>query len=190
MLEKRLRVAIIIGSTRQGRFGPTVANWLAAYAAERGDMEIDLIDLAEARLPEVMTDDTPPAVAALAPRLAAADAFIVVTPEYNHGYPAALKTAIDWYQDEWKTKPVAFAAYGGVSGGLRAVEQLRQVFAELHAPTVRDAVSFHGAWEQFDAAGKPRNIERSARAATTMLRRLAWWGETLREARGRRPYPA
>src|SRR5690606_5287867 len=104
--------------------------------------------------------------------------------EYNHGYPAALKLAIDWLRDEWRAKPVGFVAYGGISGGLRAVEQLRLVFAELHAMTVRDVVSFHNAWDLFDAAGMPRDPEGCAAAARGMLDQLAWWARALHDARG------
>ena len=91
----------------------------------------------------------------MTPRLAAADAFVVVTPEYNHSYPAPVKTLIDWHFTEWQAKPVGFVSYGGMSGGLRAVEHLRGVFAELHAVTVRDTVSFHGAWDRFGPDAPP-----------------------------------
>lgn len=120
---------------------------------------------------------------AFAERVAAADAFVVVTPEYNHAYPASLKLAIDWLKVEWSRKPVAFVSYGGISGGLRAVEQLRLVFAELHAMTVRDTVSFHMARGKFDDAGKPTDAVGAERAATTMLDHLAWWARALRAAR-------
>ena len=102
--------------------------------------------------------------------LGLADAFVVVTPEYNHGYPAPLKELIDSVNAEWQAKPVAFVSYGGVSGGLRAVEQLRLVFAELHAVTIRDSVSFPGAWEQFDESGVLRNPERLTEIWTLCLR--------------------
>src|SRR5215475_9237501 len=121
-------------------------------------------------------------------RIGACDAFLVVTPEYNHGYPAPLKALIDSVGAEWQAKPVAFVSYGGVSGGLRAVEQLRQVFAELHAVTVRDAVSFAGAWEQFDANGALRSPERAERSMEAMLRRLRWWAAALANARRAVPY--
>jgi len=186
--EQTHRIAVIIGSTREGRFGPTVAQWLKDQAAQRGDMAVDLIDLAEAGLPEVFTQKEPPAVTQLGARLRAADAFVVVTPEYNHGYPAALKTAIDWFQEEWHAKPVGFVSYGGASGGSRAIEQLRQVFAEVHATTVRDAVSFINAWEAFDAHRQPVQAQAWAKRAKTLLDRLAWWSAALREARAKRPY--
>ncbi|HVL77150.1 MAG TPA: NAD(P)H-dependent oxidoreductase [Noviherbaspirillum sp.] len=184
------RVALIIGSTREGRFGPTVARWLHSQVRARGDMEADLIDLADAGLEQAFARAEPSAVASLGARLHAADAFLIVTPEYNHGYPAPLKTAIDWYQTQWHAKPVGFVSYGGISGGLRAVEQLRQVFAELHATTVRDAVSFPNAWEQFDERGELLEQERYARRASVMLERLLWWSEALRAARRKRAYPA
>jgi NAD(P)H-dependent FMN reductase len=183
-----LKLAIIIGSTRQGRFAPTVANWIAGQAIQRNDMQVNLIDLAEARLPDVLSREPSPEVAAITPQLEEADAFVVVTPEYNHSFPAPLKTAIDWHFTAWRAKPVAFVSYGGISGGLRAVEQLRQVFAELHAVTVRDTVSFHGAWVQFDSDGRPKEPDRYEKTAKTMLDQLAWWGISLRDARNQRPY--
>jgi NAD(P)H-dependent FMN reductase len=185
---KRLQLAIIIGSTRQGRFAPTVANWFSGQATQRDDMTVDLIDLAEARLPDVLSESPGPEVAAITPRLDGADAFVVVTPEYNHSFPAPLKTAIDWHFKVWRAKPIGFVSYGGMGGGLRAVEQLRQVFAELHAVTVRDSVSFHGAWAQFDPEGRPKDPGSYERTAGAMLDQLAWWGYALREARAQRPY--
>jgi NAD(P)H-dependent FMN reductase len=184
----RLLLTIIIGSNRQGRFAPNVANWFAGQAGRRDDMMVDVIDLAEARLPDVLADKPAPEVAAITPRLANADAFAVVTPEYNHSFPAPLKSAIDWHFKEWRAKPVGFVSYGGIGGGLRAVEQLRQVFAGLHAVAVCDTVSFHGAWTQFDSEGRLKDPERYERAAQSMLDQLAWWGRALREARGKRPY--
>jgi NAD(P)H-dependent FMN reductase len=189
MPEEPLRLAIIIGSTRAGRFAPTVAGWFVDLARRRDDMIVDVVDLAEARLPDVLTQPPPTEVAVLSLRLAASDAFVVVTPEYNHSFPAPLKSAIDWHHEEWRAKPVAFVCYGGRSGGLRAVEHLRQVFAELHATTVRDTLSFHLAWSQFDADGQPKNGDHAERAARSLLDQLAWWGLALRHARQTRPYP-
>ncbi len=90
----------------------------------------------------------------------------------------------------WHAKPVGFICYGGRSGGLRAVEQLRVVFAELHTVTVRETVSFHGASVQFDQRGVPREAEAVNTAAGILLDQLAWWACTLREARSVRPYGA
>src|SRR6478736_2217180 len=147
MPEQPLQVAIITGSTREGRFGHVPARWFAARAAQRDDMVIDDIDLAQIDLPFVLPRHPAAEVKAYTERIDRADAFVVVTPEYNHGYPASLKQAIDVARAEWHAKPVGFVSYGGLSGGLRAVEQLRQVFAELHTVTIRDTLSFHGGWQ-------------------------------------------
>ncbi|HEY8525674.1 MAG TPA: NAD(P)H-dependent oxidoreductase [Acidimicrobiales bacterium] len=178
-----LRLAVIVGSTRDGRFGHVVARWFAGQVRTRRDMDLDVIDLAEVELPAAHPSGPTPALDAYLARLDRADAFAIVTPEYNHGYPASLKHAIDLARDEWKAKPVGFVSYGGISGGLRAVEQLRQVFPELHATTVRDTVSFAWASRAFDEAGEPLDAAGCNAAAQTMLDQLAWWGRVLRNAR-------
>jgi NAD(P)H-dependent FMN reductase len=192
MSEQPLNVLVIVGSTRAGRFGPTVADWLRGELADRTDMAVDVLDAAEAGHPEQLGGPdrpTPEPVRAADARIAAADAFIVITPEYNHSFPASLKTLIDWHYT-WQAKPVAFVSYGGMAGGLRAVEHLRAVFAEAHAVTVRDTVSFHDAWDRFDADGRPHDAAGCAAAAKTMLDQLAWWASALRTARAARPYAA
>jgi NAD(P)H-dependent FMN reductase len=180
MTDNALHLAIIIGSTRPGRFAPTVANWFVGQARQRDDLTLDVIDLAEPGLD----------ASAMSLRVAEADAFVVITPEYNHSFPAPLKNAIDWHSKEWHAKPIGFVSYGGVSGGLRAVEHLRQVFAELHAVTVQRTVSFHGVRAQFDQQGQPNEPDRYARAAESMLNQLVWWTRALRDARAARPYVA
>jgi NAD(P)H-dependent FMN reductase len=189
-MEDQIRVALIYGSTREGRFCDKVANWAAEEIMKNGRFAIEVVDpLVE--LPKLDHDHaTVPGHRSLVRRIAEADAFVVVTPEYNHGYPAPLKSLIDSVGAEWQAKPVAFVSYGGASGGLRAVEQLRQVFAELHTVTIRDAVSFAGAWEQFDELGKLRQPERARRAMSALLARLHWWAVALRNARTSLPYAA
>ncbi|WP_306362918.1 NADPH-dependent FMN reductase [Nocardia sp. CC227C] len=189
-----LRLAVVIGSTRTDRFGPTPARWIAEHASARTDFEVDVVDLADTRLPYVMNGDDdktlPAEVAALSPRLAAADAFVVVTPVYNRGYPAALKNAIDWFFDEWCAKPVGYVSYGGMGGGLFAVEQLRQVFNEVHAVSIRNAISFANFWDTWDENGRPIDTTATDGAAKSFLDQLAWWGHALRDARAARPYTA
>ncbi|MEV0697569.1 NAD(P)H-dependent oxidoreductase [Saccharopolyspora sp. NPDC050389] len=186
-----LRLAVIVGSTREGRFGPTVGTWFAGLAEERDDMTLDVIDLADHSLPSALSatpsNEALEVLSAVTPRLDDADAFVVVTPEYNHSYPAPLKTLIDWHYAQWRAKPVGFVSYGGLSGGLRAVEHLRPVFAELHAVTVREVVSLHLAWEQFDEDGRMKG-ESGPVAAKALLDQLAWWGNALRDARAESPY--
>lgn len=190
MSEPPLNVAVIVGSTRQGRFGPVVADWFAARAKTRPDMTVDLVDLADVELPRVHPRSQVPEIDAWLARVDRADGFVVVTPEYNHGYPASLKHAIDLAHFEWRAKPVGFVSYGGLAGGLRAVEQLRQVFAELHATTIRDTVSFHMAHGAFDESGQPVEPEGCSTAAEVLLDQLAWWAWALRRARHDRPYAA
>ncbi|MCC3775692.1 NADPH-dependent FMN reductase [Streptomyces sp. UNOB3_S3] len=195
MSQTPYRLAVVVASTREGRFGPTVAEWLAGQTARRDDIDVDVIDLGEHPLPVSLSKDPGPedaaALAAVTPRLAAADAFVVITPEYNHSYPASLKNLIDWHYTQWQAKPVAFVSYGGLSGGLRAVEHLRPVFAELHAVTIRETVSFHSPWGKLDASGRHLDEEAgelAAGAAKVMLDQLTWWAVSLREARAARPY--
>ncbi|NUR44129.1 MAG: NAD(P)H-dependent oxidoreductase [Streptomyces sp.] len=187
-----LHVTLIVGSNRHGRFGPVVAGWLLDQLRGRDDLIPEVVDVADVHLPTSLTP-TPEATAALAdvtPKLEGAEAFVVLTPEYNHSFPAALKNLIDWHFTEWQAKPVALVSYGGLAGGLRATEHLKQVFAELHAVTVRDTVSFHNAGASFDDTGRPKDPSGPEAAAKVMLDQLVWWGRSLREARAKRPYGA
>jgi len=183
-----IKLALIYGSTREGRFCDKVATWAANELWSRNDFRLDLIDPAELDLPPHHGQGSDKALGELRERLGNADAFIVVTPEYNHGYPAALKFLIDSAHREWQAKPVAFVSYGGISGGLRAVEQLRLVFAELHAVTIRDCVSFANPWHRFDADGRLIDAADARKAMATMASRLRWWAFVLREARQAAPY--
>lgn len=184
----RINLALIYGSTREGRYCDRVAQWAADQIGSRNEFTLDPIDPARLALPDRHEQAKSPAIVELKRRIDRADAFVIVTPEYNHGYPAPLKFLIDSVYDEWNAKPVGFVSYGGQSGGLRAVEQLRQVFAELHAVTVRDQVALVNVWEQVDAAGELRSPERANRAMATMLMQLNWWATALRDARKAVPY--
>lgn len=176
-MSTKIKIGVIYGSTREGRFCDKVAAWATLQIASKAGFEAVAID------PMQITESDE-----LRSRIGASDGFVVVTPEYNHGYPAPLKSLIDSVGAEWQAKPVAFVSYGGISGGLRAVEQLRQVFAELHAVTIRDSVSFSSAWEQFDGAGVLLNPERAERSMAAMLARLRWWAAALRAARAVEPF--
>lgn len=190
MTNASLRIAVLIGSTREGRFGPNIAKWLVRRVAGHPDLEIDLIDLADVTLPAVLARHHGATEQGFVERIGRADGFVVITPEYNHGYPASLKQAIDVPHHEWRAKPVAFVSYGGMAGGLRAVEQLRQVSAELHATTVRDTVSFHNFFQLFDDAGELIEPEPADAAAKRMIDQLVWWARALRAGREAVPYAA
>jgi NAD(P)H-dependent FMN reductase len=180
------RLAVIIASVRKDRIGPSVARWFLPRAQARTDAAVDVIDLADLHLPADLGGGADAGV--FVERIERADAIVVVTPEYNRGYPGGLKTAIDTALPEWRAKPVAFVSYGGISGGLRAVEQLRLVFGELHVVTVQAAVSLPHVWEELDEHGVLRGSDRAASAADTMLRQLTWWAQTLRHGRASDPY--
>ncbi|GGY31826.1 NADPH-dependent FMN reductase [Streptomyces omiyaensis] len=187
-----LTLALVVASDREGRFAPVVADWFRGRVAERPDFALTVVDLAEIRLPTALSYDPDPGVRAelarVTPVLEAADAYVVLTPEYNHSFPASLKNLIDRHYTEWRAKPVGFVSYGGISGGIRAVEQLRQVYAEMHAVTVRDGVVLPNAQGLFGEDGAFRDPAGPEAGAKLMLDQLAWWGRALKDAKAVRPY--
>ncbi|MEV6052509.1 NAD(P)H-dependent oxidoreductase [Streptomyces sp. NPDC052107] len=197
-MENTHKLLIIVGSVREGRFGPVVGSWVAEQAREHGGFEVDVVDLADVDIPLALPVESPkfagdayprPAgMARLTSALEEADAFVVVTPEYNHSYPASLKAAIDWHFTQWTAKPVAFVSYGGAAGGRHAVLHLENVLTELHAVTIRDGLAFPNyftAWRD----GRPLD-EQAPGYAKTLLDQLSWWAATLRSGREAAPYPA
>ncbi len=197
-MTKYSKLIIVIGSVREGRFGPVVASWVADRAREHGGFDVEVVDLADIEIPLSMPAASPkyagdnyPRPSGMAPLTSAlegADAIILVTPEYNHGYPAPLKAAIDWHFTQWTAKPVGFVSYGGTAGGRHAVLHLENVLTELHAVTIRDGLSFPSyftSWED----GQPLDAEAPI-YAKAMLDQLAWWADALRTARANFAYPA
>jgi NAD(P)H-dependent FMN reductase len=178
-----LRVAVIIGSTREGRVGEGVGRWFGEQARHRYDLAVTVVDLAEFALPANYPGRATPPTVAFLEQIGRAEAFVVVTPEYNHSFPASLKQAIDYAYDEWQAKPVGFVSYGCGSVGMHAVDQLRTVFTALHAVTMRDSVSF-----DLLAVAPLRDGDRLRPAVRTLLDQLCWWGFALRVARAARPY--
>ncbi len=182
-MKESFNLAVIYGSARENRFCDTVAGWAVEILKNDPDLSIDIIDPAKLDLPSRHVGNTHPGVAELQASLAEADAFLIVTPEYNHSFTGELKLLIDAAKPEWRRKPLAFVSYGGMSGGLRAVEQLRLVFAELHAVTMRDVVSFANVWDRFDQNGYPIDKAGSETALKHMVNDLKWWARTLRDGR-------
>jgi NAD(P)H-dependent FMN reductase len=181
-----IKLDIIVASVRAGRIAPVVADWFAGTVRRRPEFDVGIVDLADTPLPQDLSGGAE--AEAFTRRIGAADALVIVTSEYNHGYPAALKTAIDTVKHEWRTKPVGFVSYGGLSGGLRAVEQLRQVLVEVHMVPVRESVSFHRVKHAFAADGSTSDAA-AIDSAERMLDQLAWWARTVRAGRGAEPYP-
>ncbi|WP_019930578.1 NADPH-dependent FMN reductase [Nocardia sp. BMG111209] len=193
MSSTELRLAVIIASVRDGRFGPNVARWFAAEAERHGGFTVEVVDLAEITLPHALPAVSPlmdpnPARPGTLPQLTRAldeaDAVVIVTPEINHSYPSSLKTAIDWHFAQWSRKAIGFVGYSGHSGGLIAIEHLRAVFSELDAHTVRNYVSFPRYFQLFDMTTREL-IDPSGpnEAAATMLDQLHWWASALAAAR-------
>lgn len=178
-----LRIAIVMGSDRENRFCDTVTRWVLEQLHAHADLELDVIDPALFEFPRRSGSSASHAVRALSPRIGRADGFVVVTPEYNHSFPAALKQIVDAVKGEWRRKPVAFVSYGGLSGGLRAIEHLRLVFAELDSVSVRDTVSFSNASRQFGPDGRLQSPADATAAMAKLLTGLRWWTRTLRRAR-------
>jgi NAD(P)H-dependent FMN reductase len=152
------RIAVITGSTRPGRNGEAVARWVEALARNRDDAQFELVDIADYKLPLLdepmpprLRKYTKPHTQAWSEKIASFDGFVFVTPEYNHGMPAALKNALDFLFHEWSDKAAGFVSYGGGASGARAVEQLRGVAAELGIATVRPQLllSMHSDFEGF-----------------------------------------
>jgi NAD(P)H-dependent FMN reductase len=175
-------IHVILGSTRQGRSGEKVARWFMAHARARSDLDVELVDLRDWPLP-FFDQQVPPMMGGYsdaaqqrwAAQVARADGYVLVTPEYNHGYPAVLKNALDHLFSEWNGKPVAFVGYGGPGGGLRAVEQLRQVVVELEMVPMRQQVAIAGVYAAFDRDGRLADPEQYDRQAGAVLDELAGW---------------
>ncbi len=184
-----IRVGIIVGSTRPGRKADAVAKWVFELAAKRQDAEYEVVDLAAFNLP-LLDEPVPPSqgkysqphTKAWAAKIATFDAFVFVTPEYNHGTSGALKNGIDFLYREWNNKAAGFVAYGS-AGGTRAVEHLRLVMAELQVADVRAqvALSLFTDFENFTTCKPAARHEKSLH---TMLDQLLAWGGALKALRG------
>jgi NAD(P)H-dependent FMN reductase len=183
-----IKVGIIIGSTRPGRRAETVARWVYELAAKRTDAEFELVDLKDFNLP-LLDEAAPPSQGKYtqphtlkwSAKVDSLDAYIFVTPEYNHGPSGALKNAIDFVYREWNNKAAGFVSYGS-AGGARAVEQLRMVMGELQVADVRGAValSLHTDFENFSTL-KP--APRHEASLNTMLDQVIAWGGALKTLR-------
>jgi len=179
------KVAIILGSTRPGRRGEPVAQWVYERASKRGDAEFELIDLADYPLPH-LDEPMPPSVGNYAnqhtrdwsEKIASFDAYVFITPEYNHSTSAVLKNAIDFLYQEWNNKACAFVSYGASAGGARAVEHLRLVAGELQMADVRQqvALSLLTEFENFSVF-KPGDYNLGALG--TLLDQVIAWSNAL-----------
>jgi NAD(P)H-dependent FMN reductase len=184
------KLHVILASTRPGRAGEPIADWFVERAAEHGAFEVELVDLAEVALPFLDEPDHPRLrryehdhTKAWSTRIDAADAFVFVTPEYNYGYPATLKNAIDFLHFEWQHKPVGFVSYGGIAAGTRAVQQLKQVVTTLKMLPLFEAVSIPFYTRFIDEEGRVQANDVMTAAAAAMLDELILSEQTLRPRR-------
>lgn len=183
-----LKVGIILGGTRPGRNGEAVAKWVQQIAVRRRDAQFELVDIADFNLP-LLDEPVPPSMGQYskdhtkrwAAKIASLDAFVFVTPEYNHSTSGALKNAIDFLYAEWNNKAAGFVSYGS-AGGARAVEHLRLIMAEVQIATVRAQVMFSlfTDFENFSTF-KPREMHEPS--LTAMLDQLVAWGNAMRTVR-------
>lgn len=190
-----LNIKVIAGSTREGRFSDKAALWIAEEIKKQKGVTVEVLDLRDYEMPFFNEPVSPSykqepykneAVAHFTKKIEEGDAFVIVTPEYNHGTSGVLKNALDWVYQEWNNKPVAFVSYGSV-GGARAVEQLRLNAIELQMAPIRSAVHIPG--EQYFPVvfGKATASELFAlqtEKVEAMITQLLWWAHALKNARG------
>ena len=184
-----LKIGIIVGSTRPGRKADVIAKWVHGLAAARGDAEYEIVDIADFNLP-LLDEPVPPSLGkytkphtkAWAAKIASLDAFVFVTPEYNHSTSGALKNAIDFLYAEWNNKAAGFVGYGS-AGGVRAVEHLRLIMGEVQVADVRAAValSLHHDFENYTVFKPGAQHEKPMHA---MLDQLSAWGRAFQALRG------
>ncbi len=184
-----VKIGVVIGSTRPTRVGKTVTEWFVSQVKDTPDVELEIIDLAEENLPFLNEPQSPltgvyehDITKKWSKKISDFDGFIFVTAEYNHGYPAPLKNAIDMLFHEWAKKPVAFVGYGGLGGG-RAIEQLVPVVARVNmVPLAASTVNVLNVWTAIDESGnvKPESVMGDK---TQLMDNLAWWSEGLKKLR-------
>ncbi len=194
MKENLINIKVIAGSTREGRFSDKAAAWIAEEIKKEKEVNVEILDLRDYDMPFFNESVSPSfkqepykneAVARFTKKIAEADAFVIVTPEYNHSTSAVLKNALDWVYQEWNNKPVAFVSYGSV-GGARAVEHLRLIAIELQMAPIRNAVHIPGD-QYFQALFGKIDIKdlfaQQKDKAAAMISQLLWWARTLKNAR-------
>jgi NAD(P)H-dependent FMN reductase len=187
----RPTLQIIIASTRPGRVGPSVAAWVQDRAIEHGGFDVELVDLADINLPMFdeprhprFGDYAHEHTRAWSATVDRADAFVLVMPEYNYGFNAAIKNAIDYLHTEWQYKPVGFASYGGVAAGTRAVQLLKPVLTTLKMMPISEAVHIPFVTQFLDADNRLQPNDIMEASVTAMLDELARWTAAMSSLRG------
>lgn len=191
-MNRKPLIQVILGSSRKLGNGSKFIKWIMEELNKRGDANFELQDLAEWNLPHWSDERHPsmlggkyddPLMQKWATTIGNADGFLIVTPEYNHGYPSTLKAALDIPSSEWGKKPVGFFSYGADAGGSRAVEQLREVIIQLRMVPTNDAVLMTNIWEKIDANGEIIDKETWSRRLNVTADEIIWWTGVLTPAR-------
>ena len=184
------RLLVVVASTRPGRVGLPVGTWFHQRAVEHGGFDVEWVDLAEVDLPFFDEPHHPRLrryqhqhTRDWSARIERADAFVFVTPEYNFGFTAPLKNALDYLNREWAYKPAGIVSYGGVSAGTRAAQMLKQVLTTLKMTPMFEAVSIPFVKQFLDEDGRIRPNETMQQAADAMLDELVRWERSLRALR-------
>lgn len=185
-----MNLKIIIGSTRPNRQGLSVGNWFVRFARENSDFNVELLDLKEINLPFLDEAEHPRLgqyqhahTLRWSRMIADGDAFVWVTPEYNYSMPASIKNALDYLHREWKEKPTGFVSYGGASGGMRAVQELKQPITTLNMMPIAQAVNIHFVQNFVNENRIFEPDEAIINAAHTLLRELYRWAKALKRMR-------
>lgn len=183
-----MHIQILIGSVREGRMAKPVGDWALGIASTRKGLSAELIDLKEWDLPMFALAKGPSGgnyedalQKRWAEKIAQGDGYLFISPEYNHGYSAVLKNALDYLYAEWARKPAGCISYGGVKGA-RSVEQLRLVLVELQMAPLRDAVHIADVWGKVEG-GRFTGDDRDVKQLDKVLDELSWWGSALRQGR-------
>jgi NAD(P)H-dependent FMN reductase len=184
------QLKVILATTRSGRQGPAVADWFMNLLKEQHDFEAELLDLKKINLPFLDEPEHPRLrhyhhehTKNWSRIIDAADAFVLVTCEYNYGYPAPLKNALDFLYHEWAYKPVAFVSYGGIAGGTRAVQMLKQVVTAQKMMPLPEAVHIPFFAKRIDNTGKFISDESLDASARAMMEELLRWTKALKPMR-------
>jgi len=186
-----MKLKIIVASTRPGRKGPAVGKWIERFAREQGKFEVEGVDLADLDLP-IYNEAAHPATKVYehahtlqwSQIAGEADAFVFVTPEYDFGMPPSLLNALVYLYHEWNYKPAAFVSYGGLSGGLRAVQDAKLTLTAVKMVPLVEAVTIPFINQHLDDAGVFKPNENHLHSATSMLNELHRWAEALKPMRG------
>lgn len=190
------KLKIITSTTRPERQGIALATWVADYVSNKSDFDSELLDLAEIGLPLLdepkhprLKEYTHDHTRKWSAKIGQADAFVIVLGEYNHGYPAPIKNAIDFLFHEWRHKPVGFVSYGGVSGGMRSMQMLKPTITALSMMPLAESVSIPNFARHIDQHGVFQGYELLEKSMDVMLK-LARWSEALKSIRVKEKAPA